>query len=103
MGSNKVLEFLAVHSFVNPDNFDSGGLRKPGDYREVELCLSENGKRVFCHRQSLFDEVILEIHEENDSNGNRLERPTCHFFELCPSQRMELAIYLLSTVEVRGK
>ena len=103
MGSNKVLHLLATESFFNPDDFDSGGLRRPGDYSQVELALSENCRRMFCHQQSLFDEVILEIHEENDSDGNRLEKPTCHYFELKPSARWELAMYLLSTVEVRGK
>lgn len=103
MSSNKVLRFLATESFFNPDDFDAGGLRRPGDYEQVELCLSENGRRVMCHRQSLFDEVILEIHEENDCNGNRLDKPTCHYFELKPDARWELALYLLSTVEVRGK
>lgn len=103
MGSNKVLRLLATESFFAPDDFDSGGLRRPGDYSQVDLALSENGRRMFCHTQSSFDEVILEIHEENDNDGNRLDKPTCHFFELDPTARWELAMYLLSTVKVIGK
>lgn len=100
MNSVKVSEFLKRESFFSPDDFDSGGLRIPGDYSHVNLCLSENGRRVLCHQQSLFDEVILEIHEESDNDGNRLDKPACHFFELNPRARWQLAMYLLSTLEV---
>lgn len=103
MSTKEVLHFLEANSFFSPDDFDSGGLRRPGDYSQVDLCLSENGRRMFCHTQSSFDEVIMEIHEESDSNGDRLDKPTCHFFELDPSARWELAMYLLSTVTVIGK
>lgn len=96
-------EFLAKHSYFKPDDFSPGGLRIPGDFRHVGLMQRSNGNSLFCHQQSLFDEVVMEIHREHDNDHNIMAKPVTESFGLDPEQRLELAMYLLSTITVIGK
>lgn len=77
----------------------AGGLRDPKDYSQVMLHLENNCKHLFCHQQSSFDEVILEVHNQfNECNQKELEFCSFESFELTKQQRFDLAVYLLSTV-----
>ena len=82
---------------------EGGELRCPDDWHRVMVHIQGNGKHLICHDQSCMDEVVLEIHDSREKGGNADELENCRMesFALTSVQRMELAIYLLSTVNYR--
>lgn len=98
----KINNFLSKHSYFQPEDFEPGGLRTKGDFSAVQLAMSNNSCRLFCHSLSLFDEVIIEIHRERNSDDELLLSPATESFALTPGDRFDLAMYLLSTITVAG-
>lgn len=79
------------------------GLRRDGDFHAIDKMFYENGNMLIAHRESSFDEVILEVYREHDLNDlSRLKAPVGECIALSPTARWELAMYLLSTVRVIG-
>ncbi len=81
-----------------------GGLRLADDWHRVIIHQQSDSKHLIAHDQSCFDEVVIEIHDSISKCGET-EEIECRMesFALSPSQRMELAVYLLSTIEPWGK
>ena len=93
---------VPVEPFVQPPYrgklLKSGGIRRPDDWGRVILNERDKyGCRLVVHDQSLEDNVVFEIHNAY-GNGQEIENCTMESFQLNRSQRMELVIYLLSTL-----
>lgn len=78
-------------------------LRQDDDFSQILLHFKNNGCQLLVHEKSSCDSVVLEIHQGMDENGHQLEVCRTECYELTPTQRMELAVYLLSTIRVRGE
>lgn len=79
------------------------GLRAAGDFKSIEQMVYNGGKLLIAHRSSCFDEVILEVYREHNLNDlSKLDKPVGECIALSPTERWQLAIYLLSTVQVIG-
>lgn len=80
------------------------GLRREGEYSQIDKMIYDSGKLLIAHRQSCFDEVILEVYREHNlENLSKLEKPIGECIALNPQTRFELALYLLSTIQPIGK
>lgn len=75
-------------------------LRQNDDFSQILLHFKNNGSQMLVHEQGA--DVVIEIHQGMDENGHQLEVCRTECYELTPTQRMELAVYLLSTIRVRG-
>ena len=78
-------------------------LRQDDDFSQILLHFKNNGCQLLVHEQSTCDSVVLEIHQGMDENGHQLEVCRTESYELTPTQRYELAVYLLSTLRVKGE
>jgi hypothetical protein len=93
-----------VKPFVQPPYrgkvVEGGGIRNHDDWRYVTLNeTDEYGSRLVVHDYSSSGEVVFEIHNAwSESGEEELENCRMECFQLNKEQRMELAIYLLSTV-----
>ncbi|QPB12094.1 hypothetical protein PQD09_gp73 [Providencia phage PSTCR4] len=99
---HKVEDLLSKFSYFKAEEFNSDA-RRDKDFQCIEKCYHNNGSYLFVHKQSMFDEVVLEIHKETDSNSNVLPKPISITTALTPSERYDLAIYFLGTINVMGK
>lgn len=97
---NNVNDLLKRFSYFKIEDFDTGGLRKPEDSQSIDMSFHNNGTYLFCHRISSHDEVVFEVHSEIDRDSNSLDAPICISTALNNQQRMDLALYLLSTVNI---
>jgi hypothetical protein len=76
-------------------------LRQNDDFSQILLHFQNNGSQMLVHEQGMG--IVIEIHQGMDENGHQLEVCRTECYELTPTQRMELAVYLLSTIRVRGE
>lgn len=100
MKPTDILKHLAENSAVLPETFRGAGSRQDGDFSRVEFIGSNNCKHLIVHRQSIWDEVILEVHTEIGRDGQQLDKPVMISYSLTPEQRYNLALYLLQTVVI---
>ena len=77
----------------------AGGLRQVDDWRHVKIHLKSDGAHLFCHEFDTHSNTVLELHNAHDADGNEKENCEMIAFYLTNTQRMDLAIYLLSQVE----
>ncbi len=81
----------------------AGALRQDDDFSCILLHFKNNGCQLLVHEQSCSGAVVLEVHQGIDKDGQQMETCRTEFYELTPTQRFDLAIYLLSTIRVRGE
>lgn len=97
---------VPVKPFIQPPYrgkiTEGGGVRKADDWANVLLHFTTDCKHLVVHEHSLYSTVVLEIHDETSKDGTQqIENCRMESFELTSEQRMELAVYLLSTVTVK--
>ncbi|UPT53640.1 hypothetical protein [Vibrio phage F23s2] len=82
----------------------AGGLRCPDDWHRVVIHQQNNGAHLVAHDQHWGGDIVLEIHDSMSDDGtHELEECKMTTYFLTPQQRFDLAVYLLSTIEPRGK
>lgn len=81
----------------------AGGTRQDDDFSEILLHFQNNNCDMLVHEKTQHDTVVIEIHQGMDDNHHEMEVCRTESYELTPSQRYELAVYLLSTLSVRGE
>lgn len=64
------------------------------------MVLSNNAQHLIVHGQSLYDEVVLEVHDEMGEDGQQLDELVTLSYSLTPGQRYDLAMHLLQTIHV---
>lgn len=96
-----------VEPWVNPPYrgkiVEASGLRNFNNWSDVKIHFRStyNHAHLVVHAGSSHDHIILEVHDAGDENGDEEEFCRMEAFHLNPQQRYDLAIYLLSTVNVR--
>lgn len=80
-----------------------GGVREADDWSNVEIhCKHSDTGHLIAHRHTLDDKVVIEIHDSLHPSGEYdLENCRMECYELDSHERLELALYLLSTVNFK--
>lgn len=100
MEHDEILRHITKHTGFGPEAFKGGASRQHGDFSRVGMILSNNGQHLVVHKQSTSDEVVLEVHDEYDNEGQQREQMVTLCYSLTPGQRYDLAMYLLKNINV---
>lgn len=100
MSKDDIHRHIAAHTGFDASSFKGGNVRHDGDFDRVHLIMTNNGQHLIAHKQSLSDEVVLEVHDEYGPDGRQLENMVTLSYSLTPGQRYDLGMYLLQNINV---